>query len=252
MREKNVIFDFDGTISTLRHGWEQIMQPLMLEMICPEGQYSDVLVKKVRDYIDASTGIQTAYQMQWLADEVKKATGKAEDVWYYKARYNEKLLDMVSRKKQLVLCGRASRSDYLIEGSVSFLAALRERGCKMYLASGTDDADVRAEAAFLGVDGFFADIKGAPSGSFGCSKELVMCQLMEQSDGADMVVVGDGRVEIELSKHFGALSIGVASDEDARHGVNAHKKARLQAAGADVICGDFTDADTLIARIFEG
>ena len=82
MREKNVIFDFDGTISTLRHGWEQIMQPLMLEMICPDGQFPDALVKKVSDYIDASTGIQTAYQMQWLADEVKKATGKAEDVWY--------------------------------------------------------------------------------------------------------------------------------------------------------------------------
>ena len=30
---KAVLFDFDGTISTLRHGWEQTMESLMLEMI---------------------------------------------------------------------------------------------------------------------------------------------------------------------------------------------------------------------------
>ena len=70
-RTKYIVFDFDGTISTLRYGWEGIMQPLMLEMICPEGNYSEELVKKVADYIDASTGIQTAYQMQWLAEEVE-------------------------------------------------------------------------------------------------------------------------------------------------------------------------------------
>lgn len=28
-----VLFDFDGTISTLRCGWESVMKPLMLEMI---------------------------------------------------------------------------------------------------------------------------------------------------------------------------------------------------------------------------
>ena len=28
-----VLFDFDGTVSTLRWGWEAVMKPLMLEMI---------------------------------------------------------------------------------------------------------------------------------------------------------------------------------------------------------------------------
>lgn len=30
---KVTLFDFDGTISTLRCGWEDIMEPLMLEII---------------------------------------------------------------------------------------------------------------------------------------------------------------------------------------------------------------------------
>lgn len=253
MKEKYIVFDFDGTISTLRHGWEGIMQPLMLEMICPEGNYSDALVKKVADYIDASTGIQTAYQMQWLAEEVQKATGKAEDVWYYKDCYNRKILNMVAEKKQKVLDGTAQRSDFLIEGSVEFLRALKDLGCRMFLASGTDDADVKAEAAFLGVDGYFEDIKGAPTGTFGCSKELVMRQLMEQAgDSADMVVVGDGKVEIQLGNGFGALTVGIASDEDARHGIDAHKKARLEKAGADIIRGDFTETEELVKLVMEG
>ena len=29
---KAVLFDFDGTISTLRYGWEKVMEPLMLEI----------------------------------------------------------------------------------------------------------------------------------------------------------------------------------------------------------------------------
>ena len=253
MREKYIVFDFDGTISTLRHGWEGIMQPLMLEMICPDGSYSPELVAKVADYIDASTGIQTAYQMQWLAEEVRKATGKAEDVWYYKDCYNRKILDMVARKKQTILDGAASRSDYLIEGSVEFLRALRAQGCRMFLASGTDDKDVKEEAAFLGVDGYFEAIKGAPAGTFGCSKELVMGQLMEQAgDNADMVVVGDGKVEIQLGKRFGALTLGIASDEDARHGIDPHKKARLEKAGADLIRGDFTETEELVRLVMEG
>lgn len=252
-RTKYIVFDFDGTISTLRYGWEGIMQPLMLEMICPEGNYSEELVKKVADYIDASTGIQTAYQMQWLAEEVEKATGKAEDVWYYKDCYNQKILDMVAQKKNGIREGKVAKEEYLMKGSVEFLKMLCEKGCRMFLASGTDDVDVKEEARFLGVDGYFEEIKGAPAGEFGCSKELVIRRLIEQAgDEADLVVIGDGKVEIQLGKQSGALSIGLASDEAAREGINLHKKARLEKAGADVIVGDFLETEKLVNMIMEG
>ena len=64
------VFDFDGTISTLRCGWESVMEPLMLEYIFGE-DYTEENVKEVRDYIAASTGIQTILQMKWLAEQVK-------------------------------------------------------------------------------------------------------------------------------------------------------------------------------------
>ena len=42
-------------------------------------------------------------------------------------------------------------------------------------------------------------------------------------------------------------TVGLASDEVALRGVNRAKRARLMAAGADVIAGDFTDQEALLA-----
>jgi len=71
---EHVIFDHDGTISALRQGWEQIMEPAMVREIlgdtylsADEGLYHRV-VESVRAYIDKSTGIQTIVQMQHLVE----------------------------------------------------------------------------------------------------------------------------------------------------------------------------------------
>ena len=63
-----VLFDFDGTISTLREGWPEIMAPMMVEMIAGPTEPTDALRAEVAAYIDRSTGIQTIHQMAWLAE----------------------------------------------------------------------------------------------------------------------------------------------------------------------------------------
>ncbi|MBO5126955.1 MAG: HAD family hydrolase, partial [Clostridia bacterium] len=57
------VFDFDGTLSKLRAGWETVMGPLMCECIPGDTEEVRALVEK---YIDESTGIQTIFQMRWL------------------------------------------------------------------------------------------------------------------------------------------------------------------------------------------
>nr|HML48384.1 hypothetical protein [Clostridia bacterium] len=59
--------------------------------------------------------------------------------------------------------------------------------------------------------------------------------------GAELAVIGDGKVEIALGKAAGARTAGLASDEDRRQGVDPIKRVRLEAAGADMIAGDFLD-----------
>ena len=239
------VFDFDGTISTLRQGWETIMRPLMLEVIAPGGA-DDALEREVDDYIDRSTGIQTVYQMQWLAERVKSygQNPVCADAWDYKDEYNRRLKTYIRDRLNAVRSGAVPPEEFLIAGSVEFLQRLKKSGTKLYVASGTDHEDVVSEVAVLALSGFFDGIAGAPHRQAACSKEAVIRNLLEKQNmlGQALMVVGDGKVEITLGKEAGAFTVGTATDEAVRRGINEVKRRRLIEAGADLIIGDFTGA----------
>lgn len=247
-----VLFDFDGTVSTLRWGWEAVMKPLMLEMISGGLGWDEALEQEVDDYINESTGIQTIHQMKWLAQRVQqegKNPGASTDPWWYKAEYNRRLMEQVSTRLQALQDGSVPREQFLISGSEAFLKALCDRGVKLYVASGTDHPDVMNESSALGLTKYFTQIAGAPVGSENCSKEKVIAMLMEAEglQGEDFAVIGDGKVEIRLGQEAGARTVGLASDEEHLRGINPVKRERLIKAGADVITGDFENQDELLA-----
>jgi len=236
-----VLFDFDGTISTLRYGWENVMEPLMVELL------GDSNKDTVKAYIDESTGIQTILQMEWLANEIKSQFGKAKDPWEYKAEYNRRLMETVTKRRQSITSGLAKREDYLIAGSEKLLKALHERGVTLMVASGTDDPDVKAEVEVLGLSLYFSGICGAPLDNKSCPKEGVIRSLLQSGiDANELAVVGDGKVEIMVGREFGARTLGLASNEKTRMGINPNKQKRLEAAGADLILGDFLDFDRVM------
>jgi len=250
-RLKAALFDFDGTLSTLRYGWESIMEPMMLEMISGRYPPDDRLISEVREYIDKSTGIQTIYQMQWLSEAVKRYGRNRympDDPWWYKYEYNRRLMKMVEKRKAEVLKGNKSPEEYLIKGSRAFLEALLNRGIEIYVASGTDHPDVAAEVEVLGLGGYFKEITGAPLGKVDCSKEAVLRKLVDVNklQGPELVVIGDGRVEIALGREVGAATLGVASDEEKRSGINETKRKRLVNAGSHAIVGDFEEVDAIL------
>ena len=242
---KAALFDFDGTLSTLRHGWEQVMHPMMTELICGNSDLDD----EVTAYIDQSTGIQTIFQMEWLSERIKshKNLETAPDPWELKAEYIRRLMVQVSRRREDVSQGRIPAAQFHVLNALPFVAGLHERGVKLYAASGTDDADVKKEAELLGFSVYFTDIRGAGERSRECGKEAVLKDLAEKLDAATLAVFGDGKVEIMLGQQIGARTVGVASDEAAGRGVDANKRTRLISAGADVITGDFSEAETIYA-----
>ena len=249
---KAVLFDFDGTVSTLRCGWEKVMKPLMLDWISGFGTYDESLEKEVDDYIDDSTGIQTIQQMKWLAERVHlngANPGAPTDPWIYKKEYNDRLMKMIGANVEALEEKRKAPEGFLINGSVEFLKALKDRGVTIYVASGTDHKDVLREAAALGVIGYFDYIAGAPEGVEDCSKEKVITDLLKDKHltGDDFAVIGDGKVEIRLGKQAGARTVGLATDEIERKGINSIKERRLTLAGADVIAGDFEEKHDLLA-----
>lgn len=250
-RLKAALFDFDGTLSTLRHGWEGIMEPMMLEMITGGTPADEELMREVREYIDQSTGIQTYYQMQWLVEAVQRHGRSPEasrDPWWYKAEYNRRLMEPVSERKKLITTGEKIPSNFLIKNSQELLEALKEKDIALFVASGTDHADVVEEAEVLGLRKYFKEIAGAPPGKADCSKEAVLRKLIHehQLHGAEVVVIGDGKVEIALGRETGTMTLGVASDEDKRSGINPVKRTRLMKAGAHAIVGDFTELDQIL------
>ncbi|WP_239625381.1 HAD family hydrolase [Paenibacillus sp. H1-7] len=252
-----VLFDFDGTISTLRAGWECIMAPFMKEEIAGSRSLSaeeeERLDRDIAAYIDQSTGIQTIYQMQWLADKVRSAgwNETVKDEWAYKAVYNSRLLEQVMKRVDQLASGQSAADDYLIKGAADFIRTLHSRGLELYVASGTDHPDVVREAEVLGVAKYFRAIAGAPVGKADCSKEKVLRELMHDKGlaGHELAVIGDGKVEIRLAKEAGSLALGLASDEEARTGIHPVKKQRLMAAGADWIAGDFVNTEEWLKRL---
>jgi rfaE bifunctional protein kinase chain/domain len=250
---RHAIFDHDGTISTLREGWEKIMEPMMIKSILgTQHQVADeALFMRIRDrvrgFIERTTGIQTIVQMQGLVKLIREFGLIPEEqilsAAKYKEIFNEQLMEVVDRRMARLDCGELCISDFTLRGVVPFLRALKQAGVLLYLASGTDVEDVRREAERLGYSDVF---EGRIYGSIGQvakdAKKVVIEGILSEIDGAadQIVTFGDGPVEIRESGRRGAFAIGVASDELRRFGMNPEKRTRLIRAGADAVVPDFS------------
>jgi len=241
---RHALFDFDGTISTIRRGWETIMIPLMVDAICDGRPPTPDIVAEVIEYVDRSTGILTIRQMEWLAEAVRRyglarAPRTARE---YKRTYNERLLRPVRERLRLMDGSPVGRDTFLIAGARAFLQGLHDQGVTLYLASGTDQVYVLEEAAALGISDFFGErIYGAQDDTEAYTKERLIQRILDEHglQGEELLVVGDGPVEIRHAKARGAVALGVAADEERRQGLDPRKRQRLLEAGADLVVTDF-------------
>lgn len=260
---EHAIFDHDGTISTLREGWELIMGPMMVKAVlgkkyhvADEALYQKVL-GRVNEYIDKTTGIQTLVQMKGLLEIIREfgCIPKEEmlDEFGYKKIYNDELLQMVSIREDKYWKGELSLEDFTIKNAVPFLQALYRAGVKLYLASGTDEEDVKKEAEALGYAHLFEGrIYGAVGDVNKEAKKIVLDRILSaigESSFGKLVTFGDGPVEIRETRKRGGLSIGIASNEVKRFSLNENKRTRLIKAGADVIIPDFSQMEQLLSLL---
>ncbi len=254
------IFDHDGTISTLREGWEEIMAPMMMKAVlgnlyqdADEALYHKVQTR-VADFIDKTTGIQTLVQMKGLVELVIEFGCVPEneilDEFGYKQIYNEELLLMVKEREKKIARGELSLEDFTLKNSVLLLEKLHKAGVKLTLASGTDEEDVKNEARILGYDHLFEGrIYGAVGDVNKEAKKIVLDRILDkigESGTGQMVVFGDGPVEIRETYKRGGVTVGIASNEMKRHSLNESKRTRLIKAGADIIIPDFSQLPLLL------
>ena len=255
---RHIVFDHDGTISTLRQGWENIMEPVMVKAILGD-QYQQAdetlyhrVLHNVKDYIDKSTGIETWIQMEALVEMVKEfgivPPSQVLDKQGYKKIFNDALMEVVSQRISKFQKEELDINDYTVKGSIDFLKALRSKGVILYLASGTDDADVKNEARVLGYASLFdGGIYGGMGDPAKYSKKMVIRRIIQENklEGHEMAAIGDGPVELRESLKCNGIAIGIASDEIRRYGLNYEKRTRLIKAGAHIILPDFSNSSYL-------
>ncbi|MCX6944390.1 MAG: PfkB family carbohydrate kinase [Opitutales bacterium] len=260
---RHAIFDHDGTISTLRQGWEQIMEPMMIQAILGPAESTadpaarEQIVRQTREFISQTTGIQTLQQMHGLARMVREAgwvpADQILDAAGYKRRYNEALMNLVEQRLARLHRGELGVWDFTLQEAVPFLQQLRQAGLRLYLASGTDEPDVIREAEELGYASLFEGrIYGANQDMAHDAKRLVLDRILREigpGEAGQIVTFGDGPVEIRETRKRGGVTVGLASDEVRRCGLQLEKRTRLIRAGAHLVIPDFSESAALLGLL---
>ena len=250
----HAIFDFDGTLSWLRHGWPQIMLEVFLRSAPTEWRNNDKVRAQLLSDILSLNGKPSIYQLERCCDRVRSAGYEPSKSQTLLNDYLPALRDIVNQRIAAIRKGNSRASEFVVWNAMRAVQLLRKRGIKLIILSGTVENDVRIEAELLGLIPFFGEhVYGSPpQGAF--SKKDVIDRIMreESTAGHHLLAFGDGPVEIGFAKAVGGLAIGVASDEEQNgsHQMDSVKRKQLIAAGADVIVPDYAEADALFAAIF--
>jgi phosphoglycolate phosphatase len=252
----HVLFDFDGTLSLVRQGWPEIMVPMFAEIIpAVPGETDEERSRLAFEDIMKLNGKQTIYQMIQLAERVKERGGTPDEPLAYKHEYLRRLDERIHHRVEGIRAGSIKPDDLTVFGTRTLLDALSARGLPLYLASGTDEQFVKAEAEALGLTHYFkGHIYGAQDDYRKFSKKMVIDRILAENriPGGSLLAFGDGYVEIENTKQVGGLAVAVASDE-AHNGsgrMDEWKRQRLLGVGADVCVPDYRDVGPLMDLLF--
>lgn len=252
---KFALFDFDGTISLIREGWQDIMIPMLTGLLLETPQHEDraELEQIVRQFVTELTGKQTIYQMIRLSEEIARRGGTPREPLAYKNQYHELLLARIHHRIDDLEQGRILPDDMAVPGSLEFVRQLHARGIQCFLASGTDEKYVQHEAELLELPPYFKGIYGAQDDYKNFSKQMVIDRIIRTNhlSGDEFISFGDGYVEIENTKSVSGVAVGVATNEAERSGIDAWKRNRLIAAGADLIIPDFRETTALVTYLFD-
>lgn len=247
------VFDFDGTVSLLRSGWQQIMIEMMSEQLPRKSGETEAEISRIAtNLVYHTNGQPTLFQMLALADVVRARGGKALDSGEYKRIFLDRLELKTRPRLASIKSGLVRPDDWHVPGVKLMLEAMRSRNIPCYLASGSDQDGVCEETAALGLDRYFVDILGATSDVDGSTKAALFRRLARELvlKSNELVTFGDGVEEIRLAKEVKGIAVGIARDGTTHNRIDPQQRARLAEAGADVIAGDFGESDRMIHYLF--
>ncbi|MDR3405488.1 MAG: HAD hydrolase-like protein [Chthoniobacter sp.] len=253
----HVVFDFDGTLSWVRHGWPEIMfgvfrrhMPLLAD------ETAEARTAVLNGIVFGLNGRPTIVQMQRFA-EVMQGRGVgglvAEDL---RREFQDQLDAEIATRLAAIRTRMAPSDAFVVHAARPLLERLRAGGIKPIVLSSTIEHRVREEAEALELTHYFdPHIYGSPADPTGFSKMAVFQRLLKEEgiQGEHLLSFGDGPVEISATKELGGVAIAVCSDEEHNGSgvMDAFKRGQLLEAGADVAIPDFRDAIALVDYLLQ-
>ena len=248
----HVIFDFDGTLSWLRHGWPQNMYDIFRRHWPARANETEETIREaLMSIVLGLNGKPTIFQMTTFVERVGARGGQCPSASALLEEYQTALDHKITECTTAIQQRACDPDAFVVHGVRSLLEKLQERGVTLIILSGTIEHRVKEESALLDLSRYFDHhIYGSTPDPSQFSKQRVIERLLreERIQGEHLVSFGDGPVEIECTRAVGGLAIGVASDEE-RNGsgiIDSWKERELRAAGAQHIIADYREPDRIL------
>lgn len=200
---KLILFDFDGTVVNSERGIANCVRHALATVGVEE--HDDA---KIRRFIGPP--LFSAFQELYGFDDETAA----------------RLVDAYRERYRPV----GYRECEVYEGILPLLAALREKGVKLAVASAKPEAFVVKISEELGFAHLFDALVGARLQDIQSDKTRLLLRAMEETGFAGaqhVVMVGDSKFDILAAKNIGAVAVGV------EYGFGS--KEEMQESGADVL-----------------
>jgi phosphoglycolate phosphatase len=248
----HIVFDFDGTVSWVRHGWPEIMFDVFGRHLPAVDGESDAARRTVmEDIVFGLNGRPTVVQMQRFSEVVRERGGPSLEAEALRTEFQDRLDAEIAARLKIIRSGEAPRDAFVVFAARALLERIKSDGLTPIILSSTIEHRVREEAEALGVASYFGrHIYGSPADPRQFSKLAVFQRLLREEGitGENLLSFGDGPVEITSTKELGGLAIAVCSDENHNGSgvMDAFKRKQLLEAGADAAIPDFRDAIALL------
>ena len=253
----HVVFDFDGTLSWLRHGWPSIMLDVFDKHFpTSNGESASARKKIFLDIVLGMNGKPTLMQMIRFA-ELARDRATVLDPETLRREYQDRLDQEIAARAEKILRKTAQPDEFVVFSARPLLEKLRRMGMVLYILSSTVEPRVKEEAKILQLAPFFENrIYGGTGDPAKFSKKAIFQKILRQEKigPANLLSFGDGPVEIATTKELGGTAIAVCSDEEHNGSgvMDPFKRSQLLDAGADAAIPDFRDAGALVDHIKGG
>src|SRR3954468_23616374 len=124
----HVVFDFDGTLSWLRHGWPEIMCNLFQENFPAKRGESDAAIHELLlTEIYELNGKQSIFQMERFAQLVRERRGTPPHPEDLLIEYQRRLDKVIYERSEQITQGEAKSYKYVVHGALALLDKFQQR-----------------------------------------------------------------------------------------------------------------------------